>query len=104
MAKSAIADTAEAGEPGLTRSFDLWLGVLGRKWGVELPSIREYEEVSAVLLHRLAERRFGPAAAERLSAVLAGVTVAGRLAEAGEWIVDCTTTADFLARVSRAGL
>ena len=120
---------AEAGEPGLTRSFDLWLGVLGRKWGVELPSIREYEEVSAVLaekidrwgaeileqgieqgiegqralLHRLAERRFGPAAAERLSAVLAGVTDADRLAEAGEWIVDCATTADFLGRVSRAG-
>ena len=124
---------AEAGEPGLTRSFDLWLGVLGRKWGVELPSIREYEEVSAVLLekidrweaeilergiergieqgmerqrallHRQTERRFGPAAAERLSAVLAGVTDADRLAEAGEWIVDCTTTADFLARVSGAG-
>ena len=124
---------AEAGEPGLTRSFDLWLGVLGRKWGVELPSIREYEEVSAVLLekidrweaeilergiergieqgierqrallHRLAEHRFGPAAAERLSAMLAGVTDADRLAEAGEWIVDCATTDDFLARVSRAG-
>ena len=120
---------AEAGEPGLTRSFDLWLGVLGQKWGVELPSIREYEEVSAVLLekidrweaeilergieqgierhrvllHRLAERRFGPAAAERLSAVLAGVTDADRLAEAGEWILDCATTADFLAHVSRAG-
>ena len=44
---------AEAGEPGLTRSFDLWLGVLGRKWGVELPSIREYEEVSAVLLEKI---------------------------------------------------
>ena len=84
---------------------------------MELPSIREYEEVSAVLaekidrwaaeileqgieqgiephrvlLHRLAERRFGPAAAERLSAVLAEVTDAGRLAEAGEWIVDCAT-------------
>ena len=119
---------AEAGEPGLTRSFDLWLGVLGRKWGMELPSIREYEEVSAVLLekidrweaeileqgieqgierhrvllHRLAERRFGPAAAERLSVALAGVTDSDRLAEAGEWIVDCPTTADFLARVSRA--
>ncbi len=95
---------------------------------MELPSIREYEEVGAVLmekidrweaeilergveqgierqralLHRLAEHRFGSAAAERLSAVLAGVTDADRLAEAGEWIVDCATTADFLARVSRA--
>ena len=136
---------AEAGEPGLTRTFDLWLGALGRKLGVELPSIREYEEASAVLaekidrwgaeileqgiqqgveqgveqgvkqgieqgnerqkalLRRQAERRFGPAAAERLSAVLAEVTDADRLAEAGEWIVDCATTAEFLARVDRSG-
>ena len=44
---------AEAGEPGLTRTFDLWLGALGRKWGVELPSIREYEEASAVLAEKI---------------------------------------------------
>ena len=120
---------AEEGEPGLTMTFDLWLGAMGRKWGVELPSIREYEEASAVLaekidrwgaeilergieqgieqekalLHRLASRRFGPAAAERLSAALAGVTDANRLAEAGEWIVDCATAAEFLDRVGRAG-
>ena len=152
---------AEAGEPGLTRTFDLWLGALGRKLGVELPSIREYEEASAVLaekidrwgaeileqgiqqgveqgiqqgveqgiqqgieqgveqgvkqgieqgnerqkalLRRQAERRFGPAAAERLSAVLAEVTDADRLAEAGEWIVDCATTAEFLALLDRSG-
>ena len=124
---------AEAGEPGLTRTFDLWLGALGRKWGVELPSIREYEEASAVLaekidrwgaeilergieqgieqgierqkalLRRLAERRFGPAAAERLATVVAEVTDADRLAETGEWIVDCATTAEFLARMDRCG-
>ena len=134
---------AGEGEPGLTRTFDLWLGALAEKWGMALPSIREYEEVHAVLLERIdrwgeeilergikqgvssraypagrieqgvkqgierekallrrqAERRFGPAAAERLSAVLAAVTDADRLAEAGEWIVDCATAADFLARV-----
>ena len=53
-------------------------------------------------MHRLAERRFGQVAAERLSAALGGVTDANRLAEAGEWIVDCATTTDFLARVDRA--
>ena len=113
----------------LTTTFGLWLGALAEKWGVALPSIREYEEVSAVLLEKIdrwgeeilkrgieqgveqgiarekallrhqAERRFGPAAAERLSAVLAAVTDADRLAEAGEWIVDCATAADFLTRV-----
>jgi hypothetical protein len=40
---------------------------------------------------------------ERLSAVLAEVTDADRLAEAGEWIVDCATPAEFLARVDRSG-
>ena len=124
---------ADEGEPGLTRTFDLWLGALAEKWGMALPSIREYEEVHAVLLEKIdrwgeeilergikqgieqgveqgierekallrrqAERRFGPAAAERLSAVLAAVTDADRLAEAGELIVDCATAADFLARV-----
>ena len=55
-------------------------------------------------MRRLAERRFGAAAAERLAAALAGVTDADRLAEAGESIVDCATTADFLARVGRVRL
>ena len=128
---------AGEGEPGLTRTFDLWLGALAEKWGMALPLIREYEEVHAVLLEKIdrwgdeilargieqgieqgveqgvkqgierekallrrqAERRFGPAAAQRLSAVLAAVTDADRLAEIGEWIVDCATAADFLARV-----
>ena len=40
-------------EPGLTTTFDLWLGAMGRKWGVELPSIREYEEASAVLAEKI---------------------------------------------------
>ena len=40
-------------QPGLTRSFDLWLGVLGRKWGLRLPSIRDYEEASAVLANKI---------------------------------------------------
>ena len=136
---------AELGETGLTRTFDLWLGALAEKWGMALPSIREYEEVHAVLLEKIdrwgeeilergikqgveqgieqgvkqgiergikqgierekallrhqAERRFGPAAAQRLSAMLAAVTDGDRLAEVGEWIVDCATAADFLARL-----
>ena len=40
-------------EPELTKSFDLWLGALGEKWGVELPSIRDYKETSAMLLERI---------------------------------------------------
>ena len=37
----------------LTTTFDLWLGAMGRKWGVELPSIREYEEASAMLAEKI---------------------------------------------------
>ena len=40
-------------EPELTKSFDLWLGALGEKWGVELPSIRNYKETSAMLLEKI---------------------------------------------------
>ena len=120
---------AAEGEPELTRTFDLWLGAMGRKLGVILPSIREYEEANAVLantidrweaeilqrgieqgieqekalLRRLAERRFGAAAAEQLAAALAGVTDPDRLAEAGDWIVDSATTDDFLSRLGGAG-
>ena len=120
---------AAEGEPELTRTFDLWLGAMGRKLGVTLPSIREYEEANAVLantidrweaeilqrgieqgieqekalLRRLAERRFGAAAAEQLAAALAGVTDPDRLAEAGDWIVDSATTDDFLSRLGGAG-
>ena len=66
-------------------------------------SIEQGTERQKALLRRQAERRFGAAAAERLSAVLAEVTDADRLAEAGEWIVDCATPAEFLARVDRSG-
>ena len=41
--------------------------------------------------------------AEQLAAVLAEVTDADRLAEAGDWIVDSATTDDFLSRLGSAG-
>ena len=87
----------------LLEKIDRWEAEIlerGIERGLE-QGIEQGIERQRALLHRLAARRFGPAAAERLSAVLAGVTDADRLAEAGEWIVDCATTADFLARVSR---
>ena len=75
------------------------------RWGAEIleRGIKQGIDQEKKRLCRLGERRFGAAAAERLAAALAGVTDADRLAEAGEWIVDCATTADFLARVGRAG-
>lgn len=52
------------------------------------------------LLGRLASRKFDPATAERLAAVLAGVDDAGRLAAIGGRIIDCDDGAALLAELS----
>jgi hypothetical protein len=50
------------------------------------------------LLCRLAGRKFGAGTAERLAGVLAPIGDTGRLAQVGEWIIDCTTGAELIAR------
>ena len=52
------------------------------------------------LLCRQAERKFDAATARRLAAALEDVANAGRLEEVGDWIIECGTAADLLARVS----
>ena len=52
-------------------------------------------------LRRQAGRKFGERAAERLSELIRGVTDPDRLAEVGDWIIDCGTEAEFLARAGR---
>ena len=51
------------------------------------------------LLCRQAERKFDAATARRLAAALGVVTDADRLAQVGDWIIECGTAADLLARV-----
>ena len=51
------------------------------------------------LLRRIAAVRFGAGTAERLSAILDGVSDPDRLAEAGEWIVRCESWSELLDRV-----
>ena len=55
------------------------------------------------LLCRLAARKFDAGAAQRLAAALAEVADPERLAEVGDWIIECRTEADLLARVARLG-
>ena len=55
------------------------------------------------LLCRLAARKFDAAAGRRLAAALADVADAERLAEVGDWIIECGTAAELLARVARSG-
>ena len=51
------------------------------------------------LLRRLAARKFDAGTAERLAGLLARIDDPERLAEAGDWIIECVTGADLIARV-----
>lgn len=51
------------------------------------------------LLCRLAARKFDASAAGRLADALAGVDDPARLAQVGEWIIECETAADLMTRV-----
>ncbi len=66
----------------------------GRAQGIE-----QGREEERALLCRQAARKFDGAAAEKLAAALAGVTDAERLGQVGDWIIECATAADLLARV-----
>ena len=51
------------------------------------------------LLCRLAERKFDATTARRLAVALGDAADADRLAQVGDWIIECGTAADLLARV-----
>ena len=70
----------------------------GREQGLEQGRAEE-----RALLCRQAARKFDAAAAERLSAALAEVADPDRLAEVGDWIIECGTADELLARVARPG-
>ena len=50
------------------------------------------------LLCRLAARKFGTGTAERLAGLLAPIDDTRRLAQVGDWIIDCATGEDLMAR------
>ena len=70
----------------------------GRAQGIEEGRVRE-----RALLCRQAARKFGDDTSERLAAALAGVTDPDRLALVGDWIIECATAAELLARVGDEG-
>ena len=51
-----------------------------------------------MLCHQTA-RKFDAAAAETLATAIAGVTDPDRLARVGDWIIECATAKELLARV-----
>ena len=73
----------------------------GREQGLK-EGIEQGIEQERRLLCRLAERKFGPETAPRLSVLLERLSNAERLAQVGEWILECATEAELLARVRNA--
>ncbi len=74
----------------------------GREQGLEQGREQGLEqglEHERGLLCRMAARRFGAETGERLAALLADITEANHLAEAGDWLVRCDAGDEFLARV-----
>ena len=100
-----LREIAELGEFEEMKSFmlksmvDHWLEQ-GMERGVSEGVARARADERARLC-RQAGRKFGGRAADRLSLRIDGVTDPERLAEVGDWIIDCGTEAEFLARAER---
>ena len=58
-------------------------------------------EGQAAVMRRLAARKFGRETADRLAGQLAKIPDPERLGEVGEWLLDCKTEEELLARVAR---
>ena len=74
----------------------------GRAEGLEQGRAQGIEQERA-LLCRQAARKFDAGTAEGLAAALAGVADADRLARVGDWIIECGSASDLLARVRGDG-
>ncbi len=74
----------------------------GRAEGVEqgrAEGVEQGRHEERTRLCRLAARKFDAASGEGLAAALAGVTDPDRFAQVGDWIIECETASDLLARV-----
>ena len=90
-------------EQGIERGLEQGLEQ-GREQGIELGLERGLERGRAeerALLCRLASRRFGAETGERLSGLLGRLTDPERLAEVGDWVIECGTGAELLDRAGR---
>lgn len=100
--KSQLTEIAELGELQDMKSLvlksmeDYWQGLVDQEAARTLERARADERAR---LCRLAGRKFGGRAQDRLSAVIEGVTESDRLTEVGDWVIDCDTEAEFLAHL-----
>ena len=75
----------------------------GRKQGLDQGRAEGLDQGRAEargLLRRQAARKFDDDTARRLAAVLADVADPERLAEVGDWIIECGTAAELFARLA----
>ncbi len=110
LAKFAAEIRAESEERGRAAGrLEGWAAGWAEGWAEELAAgraerreagLEEGIALEKAHLCRMAGRRFGTAAAERLAASLAGVSDANRLARVGDWIIDSGSAAEFIDRVS----
>ena len=72
-----------------------------REWTREWleQGIEQGRQEERALLCRQAARKFDAGTAEGLATALAGVSDPDRLARVGDWIIDCATASELLARV-----
>ena len=78
----------------------------GRTQGIEqgrTQGIEQGRDEERALLCRLAARKFDAAAAKMLASALAGVSDPERLGRVGDWIIECATASELLARVRGDG-
>ena len=68
-----------------------------------LTASKEGRDEERALLCRLAATKFDATAAQGLAAALAGVTDPERLRRVGDWIIECATASEPLARVRGDG-
>ena len=102
-----VAQALEGGRAMLAERAKQWTEEWlrqGREQGLEQGREQGLERGRAeerALLCRLASRKFGAETGERLSGLLGRLTDPERLAEVGDWVIECGTGAELLDRAGR---
>jgi len=93
-----LADSAEWLAQGRAQGLEQGIEQ-GREQGLERGLAESERRGQRVLLQSLAMRRFGDHTAERLNVFLDEAPHSERAVQAGNWLIDCQTEAEFLQRL-----
>ena len=101
MAEGLAQGRAQGLEQGIERGIEQGIEQ-GREQGLERGLAEGERRGQRVLLQSLAARRFGDHTAERLNVFLDEAPHSERAMQAGNWLMDCQTEAEFLQRLEAA--